>query len=380
MAKKERFLSLDVFRGMTVALMILVNNPGSWDHIYPALEHAKWNGFLGADFVFPFFLFAMGNAFAFVMPGLREKGTAFFLKKVLKRSVIIFLIGLGLNWLPFFKWQEDQLVFRAWEEVRIMGVLQRIAIAYLFSALIIYFFKNRGAMLTSALILIVYTWFCVRYDAVNPESAFGAGIDKLILGENHMYKGEGYPFDPEGLVTTIPTIVQVIFGYFAGWFIINKGKNLRMIRQLLLMGIGITILGLLWAEVSPLNKKIWSSSYVVFSTGLACVLISILIYLIEIKDFKGFLTRFFDAFGKNPLFIFVLSGVIPRLQSLIRIEDKMVDGKMTYKTPFRAFYESVCQPLFENEKNASLMYALIFIFVMWLIAEYMNRRKIYVKV
>lgn len=380
MAKKERFLSLDVFRGMTVALMILVNNPGSWDHIYPALEHAEWNGFLGADFVFPFFLFAMGNAFAFVMPGLREKGTAFFLKKVLKRSVIIFLIGLGLNWLPFFKWQEDQLVFRAWEEVRIMGVLQRIAIAYLFSALIIYFFKNRGAMIISALILIVYTWFCVRYDAANPESAFGASIDKMILGENHMYKGEGYPFDPEGLVTTIPTIVQVIFGYFAGWFIINKGKNLRMIRQLLLMGIGITILGLLWAEISPLNKKIWSSSYVVFSTGLACVLISILIYLIEIKDFKGFFTRFFDAFGKNPLFIFVLSGVIPRLQSLIRIEDKMVDGKMTYKTPFRAFYESVCQPLFENEKNASLMYALIFIFVMWLIAEYMNRRKIYVKV
>lgn len=377
---KERFYSLDVFRGMTVALMILVNNPGSWSYIYPPLEHAKWNGLTAADLVFPFFLFAVGNALSFVMPHLRAAGDQVFLKKVCKRSIIIFLIGLGLNWLPFFKWNENHLEFFSWENVRIMGVLQRIAIAYFFSSLMIYYLKPKGSIIASLVILMGYTILCVSQDAHVMENAFGSRFDQMILGESHMYKGEGFTFDPEGLATGITPIVQIIFGYFAGWFIQKKGKNLQMIRQLFLAGLAVLLMGYGWSFISPLSKKIWSSSYVVFTSGLATLILCGLIYMIEMKNIKGFFGRFFDVFGKNPLFIFVLSGFLPRVLSLIRIEKGMEDGEMKYMTPFGAFYEYVCRPLFENEKNASLLYALIFIFFMWFIAYQMDKRKIYIKV
>lgn len=379
--KKERFLSLDVFRGMTVALMIMVNNPGTWSHIYKPLDHAEWVGCTFADLVFPFFLFAVGNALAFVMPNLEKAGTAVFLKKVIKRSLIIFLIGLGLNWLPFLKWDDNnQLIFKAWQDVRIMGVLQRIAVVYLFASLIIYFFKIRGVLIISAIILIIYTWLCVYYSAEIKENAFGANVDKAILGESHMYKGEGFPFDPEGLATSFAPIVQVIFGFLAGWFIQKKGKNMKMIKQLFLYGLAFFALGAVWHLISPISKKVWTSSYVVFTTGLAGMIISGFIYLIEMKNIHGFLTRFFESFGKNPLFIFVLSGVIPRLLNLIRISDGVKDGKPAFISPLTAFYNSVCKPLFTDERNASLMYAIIVILFMGVIAIYMNRKKIYIKV
>src|SRR5690625_260247 len=153
--KKERFYSLDVFRGAAVCLMILVNNPGSWNAIYPPLKHASWHGVTTTDLVFPFFLFAVGNALAFVMPRMRDAGPAAFWKKVIKRSLLIFLIGLFLNWMPFVRWQGDVLMFKSWEYInesgrivgiRILGVLQRIALAYFFAAVIIYFFKKKGTL------------------------------------------------------------------------------------------------------------------------------------------------------------------------------------------------------------------------------------------
>src|SRR4051794_17570323 len=156
----QRYYSLDVFRGATVALMILVNNPGSWAHIYSPFEHATWHGCTPTDLVFPFFLFAVGNAMAFVMPRLHEKGTAVFLKKVIKRSLLIFAIGLFLNWSPFVQWKEGYLVFKQWENVRILGVLQRIALCYFFASLIVYFFKLKGALIISAIILLGYWLLC----------------------------------------------------------------------------------------------------------------------------------------------------------------------------------------------------------------------------
>ncbi len=377
---KERFYSLDVFRGMTVALMILVNNPGTWDAIYTPLEHAKWNGCTAADLVFPFFLFAVGNAMAFVIPAMEKAGTAFFLRKILKRFCIIFLIGLTLNWLPFFKWEDDHLIFMKWENVRIMGVLQRIAIANLFAALLIYFLKIRWAAIISVLILIIYSGITIYFHAHIPENRFGAAVDAAILGESHMYKGLGYAFDPEGLVTGITPIVQIVFGYVAGWYIRKMGKNMRMISGLWIAGIAAMVLGYAWNLFSPMSKNIWSSSYVVFTTGFAMVIIGLLVYLIEILGIKGFLAKFFDTFGKNPLFIFVLSGFLPRVLRLFRIEGGIEDGKMKYYTPFEALYHHFIQPLFVDERNASLLYAVLFILFMWAIAWWMDKKKIYVKV
>ncbi|HEX8461592.1 MAG TPA: heparan-alpha-glucosaminide N-acetyltransferase domain-containing protein, partial [Segetibacter sp.] len=156
----QRYYSLDIFRGATVALMILVNNPGSWANIFLPFKHATWNGCTPTDLVFPFFLFAVGNALAFVMPRFILNGNRFFLKKVLTRTILIFLIGLFLNWAPFVQWKEQELIFKVWENIRIFGVLQRIALCYLFASVIIHFFKNRGALIVSAILLAGYWLLC----------------------------------------------------------------------------------------------------------------------------------------------------------------------------------------------------------------------------
>lgn len=380
---QNRYYSLDVFRGMTVALMILVNNPGSWSNIYAPLDHAPWHGCTLTDLVFPFFLFAVGNALSFVMPRFEEKGTPFFIKKVLKRAILIFLIGLLLNWSPFLKWDNNQLIYKPWENVRIMGVLQRIALCYFFASLIVYFLKIQGALICSMILLLLY-WL-ITYTLGNPPSPysltgyFGTNLDKKILGIEHLYKGEGIPFDPEGLASTIPAIVQVVFGYLAGYYIQLSGKSYDLIKKLLIAGITLLLVGWLWSTVFPLNKKIWTSSYVIFTTGLAIIVLNALIYLIELKGFKGIITRFFDVFGKNPLFIFVLSGFLPRVLSLIRIQSG-TNSSPAYITPLGWFYEHICKPISPDLKNGSLFYALLMVMGYWVIVFILDRKKIYIKV
>lgn len=396
---KQRFYSLDVFRGATVALMIMVNNPGSWSYIYPPFEHAEWHGLTPTDLVFPFFLFAVGNAFAFVMPRLREAGPSVFWKKIIKRSVLIFLIGMFLSWMPFFRWDGDNLVFKTWtwvntngevQGIRILGVLQRIAIAYLFASIIIYFFKVRGSFFLACLILLGYWFLCVAMNPADPFSIhgwFGTDIDKALLGEPHMYHGEwrnGKPlaFDPEGFMSSFGAIAQVIFGYLCGDYIVRKGKTPEMVNGLFVAGVVFMFGGYIWDMVFPINKKIWTSSYVVFTTGLAMTIIAVMIYMIELKGRRGWLAKFFDVFGKNPLFIYMLSGFLPRLLGIIRITNGLDDsGKVSYTSPLPWFYEHICKPVFPNNlKNGSLLYALIWIIVMWAIVYWMDKKKIYVKV
>ena len=381
----NRYYSLDVFRGATVALMILVNNPGSWAHIFSPLEHALWNGCTPTDLVFPFFLFAVGNALSFVMPKFQREGDAFFLKKVLKRAALIFLIGLFLNWSPFIKWDADHIVFKPWEKVRIMGVLQRIALCYLFASIIVYYFKNKAAYYISCVILLLYWVLCVLLG--NPADPFslngfwGTNVDINLFGVTHVYKGEGVPFDPEGLVSTIPAIVQVVFGFFTGQYIQQKGKTYEMLSNLFVISGVLMFTGYCWDMVFPINKKIWTSSYVLYTTGLAIAVLCILIYLIEFKEEKGKWSSFFDVFGKNPLFIFVLSGFLPRLLGLIRINNGISpDGKPAYTTPFGWFYEHVCKNISTDLRVGSLAYALVLIAFYWLIVFWMDKKKIYVKV
>lgn len=382
----QRYYSLDVFRGATVALMIMVNNPGSWAYIFGPLDHAKWHGCTPTDLVFPFFLFAVGNAMAFVMPRFEKEGNGFFFKKVIKRTVLIFAIGLLLNWSPFIKWDNNHLTGKPWENVRIMGVLQRIALCYLFASLAVYFLKTKGAFVLSCILLILYWMLCLFLgDSSAPYSLwgwFGTKHDIAIVGTSHIYKGEGVPFDPEGFMSTLAAIVQVVFGYFVGQYIQQKGKTYEMLTNLFVAGTVLVVAGSCWDLVFPINKKIWTSSYTVYTTGLATLTIAILIYLIEFKGAKGAWSRFFDVFGKNPLFIFVLSGFLPRLLALIRINDHInpATGKPVYLSPFAWFYEHICKNVSVDLRVGSLLYALCMIAFYWLIVYWMDRKRIYVKV
>jgi len=390
----QRFYSLDVFRGATVCLMILVNNPGSWGHIYPPLKHAPWHGLTPTDLVFPFFLFAVGNALAFVMPRLETGGDAAFWKKVIRRTLLIFLIGLFLNWWPFVRWQNESLSFIQWVNpndpnrgVRILGVLQRIALCYFFASVLIYYLKLRRAFVAGLILLLLYWVLCYLGNPADPYSLkgwFGTDIDKSILNIAHMYKGEGIPFDPEGLVSTIPAIVQVILGYMAGYYIINKskehdttaqggGRNLfPMLTGLFVMGVTLMLAGFCWDMIFPINKKIWTSSFTVYTSGLACVCLAMMIYVIEVKQVRGGLARFFDVFGKNALFVFALSAFLPKGLGLIRL-DKGVN-------PWNFLYKKVFVHVPGDPRLGSLLFALWVILLMWGICYWLDRKKIYIKV
>lgn len=412
----QRFYSLDVFRGATVCLMILVNNPGSWSHIYDPLEHAPWHGLTPTDLVFPFFLFAVGNAMSFVMPRLKAAGDSEFWKKIVKRTLLIFGIGIFLNWWPFvtevnqlvegttelqkitifkgFTWVDytkDKAgnIVETIKGIRIFGVLQRIALCYFFASVIIYYLKPRKAFLAGLIILLVYWMLCFTGNSTDPYSLngwFGTSIDKAILGATHMYKGEGIVFDPEGLVSTLSAIVQVIFGYFVGSYIQNKSKEVNdagkmettlngmynMLTGLFVIGVGFLITGFCWDTVFPINKKIWTSSYTIYTTGLAIITIATMIYMIEIKKIRGGLSRFFDVFGKNALFVFALSAFLPRGLALIKLGNGV--------NPWNWMYKKVLIHTPGAPENGSLLYAIFIITFMWAICYWMDKKKIYIKV
>lgn len=404
---KQRYYSLDVFRGATVCLMILVNNPGSWGHIYSPLEHAPWNGLTPTDLVFPFFLFAVGNAMAFVMPGMEEAGDKVFWKKVIRRTILIFAIGLFLNWWPFVRWENEQLIANGWTwttatgkvvGVRILGVLQRIALCYFFGSVIVYYLKVRGAFLAGLIILLVYWFLCVAGNPLDPYSLhgwFGTKIDLAVLHEPHMYHGEGVVFDPEGLMSTIPAIVQVIFGFLVGDYIRKRGKHIEQMQDnavkgfeiyqtltvLFVAAIGFLVAGYVWDLTFPVNKKIWTSSYVVVTTGMAIAILATMIYAIEVKRTRNWVTRFFDVFGKNALFVFALSAFLPKGLRLIRIPNGVdLKGHPAYTSPWSWMYDKVYKFVPGDPKIGSLLFALTVIFFMWAVCYWMDKKKIYIKV
>ena len=322
---------------------------------------------------------------AFVMPRFHEKGTAVFLRKVFRRAFLIFAIGLFLNWSPFVQWKDNELVFKPWENIRILGVLQRIAICYFFASLIVYFFKPRVAAIVSIGLLVGYWLICALIgrdgDPYSLAGYFGTAVDKAVLGVGHMYKGEGVAFDPEGIASAMAAIVQVVLGYFAGKYIKEKGKTWEMLSHLFLAGALLVFLGFCWDMTFPINKKIWTSSFVLYTTGLALMVLGLLIYLVEFKNAKGTWSRFFDVFGKNSLFIFFLSGFLPRILALIRWLDHVDEqGKPVYLSLFPAFYQYVCKPISSNLKNGSLVYALCMVAFYWSIVYLLDRKKIYIKV
>ncbi|MFD3000149.1 acyltransferase family protein [Pontibacter toksunensis] len=371
---RQRYLSLDVLRGMTIALMIVVNTPGSWQTIYAPFRHAAWHGFTVTDLVFPTFLFVVGNAMSFSMRKFEQQDDKVFLKKVFKRTVLIFLLGLLLNTFPFVtRNAAGELALIDFSSIRIMGVLQRIALCYGIAALVVHYLKVKGAIFFSLVALLSY-WAIMYFfgDQPDPYSLEGNAalkFDLLLLRAENLYKGYGIPFDPEGLLSTLPAVVNVIAGFLAGLYIQRNGNNMGTVFKLALWAAAFIVVALVWDIFFPINKPIWTSSYVVYTVGLDLLILAVLMLVIEVAGYKGW-TYFFEVFGRNPLFIYILSGVIIKLMSLTRVGGQSLNGWI-YQNLYLTWL---------SDNNASLLFAVSYMLLLWCIGYWMDKQKVYIKV
>ncbi len=374
---KERFLALDVFRGMTICFMIIVNTPGSGAIPYPPLEHAIWHGFTPTDLVFPSFLFAVGNAMSFSLKKYEAISNSAFLKKILKRTILIFLLGYLMYWFPFFHLNSaGEMITAPIRDTRIMGVLQRIALCYFFASLMVHYLSSKQIIITSVILLIGYWFLLLAFG--NPSQPFsmlgnaGLYLDKFLMGNGHLYHGEGIPFDPEGWLGTLPAIVNVIIGFFAGKFIQVKGKSFESLSKLMLAGAVLICVALAWNMVFPINKKLWSSSFVLITSGIDLVIISGLIYVLEMKKWNAFnWGGFFEIFGRNPLFIYILSEILVVILFMIHVHPN--------ESLFHWLNNFIFQPVAPGPFG-SLLFAVFYMLLCWSIGWWLNKRRIYVKV
>ncbi len=372
----NRFLSLDVFRGMTICFMIIVNTPGSGATAFPPLEHAAWFGFTPTDLVFPSFLFAVGNAMSFSMKKLAEMSTGSVLFRIFKRAAIIFLLGYLMYWFPFVKHDASGWSILPISHTRIFGVLQRIALCYLFASLIIYFISSKTTVIFISILLLVGYWILLLIfgDHAAPYGMLtntGTYLDKFVLSDGHFYHGEGVAFEPEGILGTLPAIVNVICGYYAGKFIQEKGKGYETISKLLLYGCLFIFIALCWNMTFPIAKKIWTSPFVLLTVGIDLVIISALIYIIEILKWnKGNWTAFFTTVGKNPLPIYIFSELFIGILGWFYI------GKTNFSDwTNKAFFQVIAPGAI-----GSLLFAICYMLVCWTFGKILDKNKIYIRV
>jgi predicted acyltransferase len=369
---QSRLVSLDVFRGMTIAGMVLVNNPGTWSAVYAPLLHADWHGITPTDFVFPFFLFIVGVAIPLALGKRVEEGiTRDVYLKILRRSAIIFLLGLFLNAFPFFDFAN----------LRIPGVLQRIAVCYLIVSLI--FLHTDWKKLTIiGVILLLFYWLLMTIvpvpgcDAPNISDKacnLAAYVDRVIFGENHIWR-QAKVYDPEGILSTIPALVTTISGVLTGLWLKTKKTDTEKAGGIFFAGIVLCALGWCWNFFFPFNKALWTSSYVVYTSGLALCFLGFCYWLIDIKGYKRW-SKPFVIFGVNALALYVLAGLAADILGSIKFTG--ADGKAISLQGW--IFNTVFSPL-APLKTASLMYAvsfiLVFLFLMWLL----YRKRIYIKV
>ncbi|MCT7949720.1 DUF5009 domain-containing protein [Ancylothrix sp. C2] len=382
--KPARLLSLDVFRGIAITAMILVNNPGSWDYIYPPLKHAKWHGCTPTDLVFPFFLFIVGVAMPLSLskytPENRPTKTVY--QRIIQRCLILFALGLFLAILSLTL----DAIFNSKpfdiSTLRIMGVLQRIALCYLFASLIVLNFSPKQQFLTSAIILIGY-WLALQFIPVpgygtgnlspNGEGTLIAYIDRLILTPKHLLKPNP-GFDPEGLLSTLAAIVNVLIGYFTGTYLKQNPKPQNQTCILLIItGLSCLIIGHLWSYLFPLNKQLWTSSYTLYTSGWALLLLAALYYIIDIRNVRKW-AKFFEIMGLNAIFLFVGSGIVARflIKTHIGAGDK---PPTTYTFIYENLFRAWAGPL-----NGSLAFAICTVVFWWGILYFMYKRKWFFKI
>lgn len=365
----NRQISLDIFRGLTLAAMLLVNNPGSWSHVYPPFLHASWHGLTPTDLIFPFFMFIVGAAMYYSMAAYAVTSSSTSARnipwlKIFKRTALLFLIGFLLNIFPFNGAISD------W---RIMGVLQRIALCYGVAAVLVCVFNIRQLMWCSIVLLLSY-WALLNIANLPYELSTNLVriIDLQLLGESHLYHGFGLAFDPEGLLSCLPAVVTVLAGYLTSAFLSEANTHKTQYRSLLLFGVSALALGSFWHVLMPINKALWTSSYVLVTSGFAWMVLAVIIYLYEIKKYHLWF-KWAQVYGSNPLFIYVVAWIFAASLSLITWTDR--DGNAFNLQDFiYQFFAS-----FMPEKLASLIYALLFVLLFYGVSNVLYKRKIFIK-
>lgn len=392
---RERLLSLDVFRGLTVAGMLLVNNPGTWSAIYPPLEHAEWNGWTPTDLIFPFFLFIVGITTWISLQGRRARGDddRALVKQILRRGAIIYLLGFLMAAFPFYQWGTiegmanpslwDRIVYRA-EHVRIMGVLARIGVVYIFAALLTLRTTLKQQVIIVAALLYGY-WFAMTLipnpgrgslGALwlnTPAETLEAYVDRWILTPNHIWGGST-TYDPEGILSTFPAIGTAMLGVMTGRWLKQPRSLIERIAGLYAAGSLAMVAGLMWNWSFAINKNLWTSSYVVFTAGMGCTTLATIMWLTDEHGSRWW-TKPFVIYGMNPIVAFVGSGVLARIiYTLWKVD---YQGRPTSMEA--VIYKSVFEPFLEP-KTASLAMAFATVVFWFAVLAWMYRRKIFLKV
>ncbi len=363
-----RLASLDAFRGLTIAGMILVNNPGSWAHVYPPLRHAEWHGWTPTDLIFPYFLFIVGVAIPFSFARRLDEGAdrSRMMAHVARRSAILILLGLAMRAIPDFDIGT----------MRYYGVLQRIGLVYFFAAGLFLFGRARTRLITTGALLLGY-WALMSWVPVpgygpgdlTPDGNLAAWIDRLLLG-GHLWQGS---WDPEGLLSTLPAIATSLLGIHTGEWLRSERAEEEKAKGLLRAGFGCAVVGLCWGWVFPINKNLWTSSYVVFTAGTALLLLWSLYKWVDVAGRRGPIVESMIAFGMNAIFLFVGSGMVSK--SLTRIRVGGSDGTSLYGWLYEELFRSWAGPL-----NGSLAFAITYV-ALWLgFAWILHRRMLYLKV
>lgn len=361
---KERIKSLDVFRGVTIAGMILVNTPGSWNYVYSPLLHAKWNGLTPTDLIFPFFLFIVGVSISISLKNHTEITRALFLK-LLKRSAILVFIGLFLGVFPDFNFSE----------MRYPGVLQRIGVVFLIASLLFIRFDLRVLLIMSFMLLLGY-WLIMAFvpfpsgetGSLEPGRNLAAWVDQLILGK-HVWS-QTRIWDPEGVLSTFLAIVTTLIGVIFGKYYFLSAYSSKKLMRSVILGIVLIVVGMIWDIYFPINKSLWTSSFVLVTGGIAIISLVLIHWIIDIRKWKNQLFEPFVHFGSNAIVVYFLSGIIA--SSLWAID---VYGISLYQWLFENVFLSWLSPY-----NASLAFAFTIVLLLYLIAWLMYRRKIFIKV
>ena len=374
---RERLLALDVFRGLTVAGMLLVNNPGSWDAIYPPLEHATWHGWTPTDLIFPFFLFIVGVTTHLSLAVRRQRGAseADLSRQVLRRGALIILCGLLLAAFPYFP-------LTRFTEIRFPGVLQRIGLAYLVGGLLVLRMGWRARLWACAALLLGY-WALMTlvpvpgyglgpFNLDDPSSSLAAWIDRSVFG-SHLWKSSR-TWDPEGLLSTMPAVGTLLLGAFAGEWIDTRRPLAERLVGLFGAGALLMVAGLMWHWVFPINKSIWTSSYVLFTGGMAATTLATCLWIVDVLGITSW-TRPFLWYGTNPMVAFLGSGAMARLMgSVIKVPvggEPVPIQRVIYDHGFASWLAP---------RNASLLYALCFVLFWAVILGWLHRKHVYFKV